>query len=453
MSKNKSDHVKLDPSDIPKTAGDAKNTEPTSLHTSLPLTAIAILSIIGAALASVSLYEHTAQLHNIEVAVPLCTLNETFNCAKVNSSPFSMLLGLPVAAWGLSYFLAQLTLSIAAQTGPGIARNLLAGLTTFGTIFCAYLFLTSVFAIHAVCPLCLGVYVVTAASLILSILANRPHSFFSGVKASFATIRRLLPGATPMALGHRQGILITLFIGLIGLMAPDFLLVKLIAPAAESKQRVEAEQQSLNTWRATEQTEQDLITETGAAQDFGYGEVTAPVQIVEFSDYQCPFCRRLAGELEELVHDFPGKLRVTVRNFPLSSECNPQMPQPVHALACAAASFARCAGEQGQFARAATWLNEFPEMEESSTTLASFESSLSGAINTLALDGSAISECRAALRTKEKIAADAQKAVELGLQGTPLVFINGKKLDYPNKTVLKQIIIELLTTPSAPTKN
>ena len=389
-------------------------------------------------------------MHNIEVAVPFCTMNETFNCSKVNGSPYSVIFGLPVAAWGLSYFLAQLTLAIAAQTGTGIARRLLVGLTSLGLLFCVYLLATSVFFIKAICPLCLGVYLVTTISFVLSIVANRPESYGSAIRDSVATLRRLLPGATPMGTMHRQGILIALFIGLIGLMTPDFLLVKLIAPAAESKQRMAAEEQALDAWRASEEVEHDLITETGPMQDYGYGELSAPVQIVEFSDFQCPFCRRLSGELEQLVADFPGKVRVVARNFPLDSSCNPQMPQAAHPLACAAARFARCAGEQGQFKRASAWLSELPDLENESTSPEAFESMLDAATGTLGLDGAALKECRAASRTDEKIASDAEKAAELGLQGTPLVLINGKKLDYPTKDVIKQIIVEILTQPTSP---
>jgi protein-disulfide isomerase/uncharacterized membrane protein len=415
--------------------------------TSLPLTMVAILAVVGAAVSSVSLYEHTAQLNNIQVAVPLCTINETFNCSAVNASRFSMFLGMPVASWGLSFFLAQLMLSVMAQSGFGLVRNLLVGITSFGVLFCIYLFASSLIAVKAVCPLCLGVYLVTIISWILAIRANRPHSLWDGIKSSLSTFRRLLPGATPMGLAHRQGILITLFIGLIGLMAPDFMLVKLIAPAAEQKQRGEAEQQALDGWHQSTENEKDLVTESGPMQDFGYGEVNAPVQVVEFSDYQCPFCRRFAGELNDLVKDFPGKIRVVVRNFPLDSSCNPQMPQSMHELACPAATFARCAGEQGKFKEASTWINELGALEKEGTSVEEFEKLITERVSSTGLDGDAIKECRSATRTKEKIIADAQKAVELGLQGTPLVFVNGKRLEYPSKDVLKKIIVEILTQP------
>lgn len=431
-----------------KASGDSSNLTPQP-YSSTPLSVIGILAVLGAAIASISLYEHTAQLNNITVTVPLCSINETFNCSKVNASSFSMFLGLPVGSWGIIYFLAQLTLAIAAQVGAGVARSLLVGVTSFGVLFCLYLFSASLLVIHAVCPLCLATYLITIASWILSIVANRPETVLAGIKSSLSTARRMLPGATPMGMGHRQGILIALFIGLIGLMAPDFMLVKLIAPAAESKQKVEAEQQALKEWHAESEIEHDLITETGPMQDYGYGELSAPIQIVEFSDFQCPFCRRLAGELEELVHDFPGKIRVVVRNFPLDSGCNPQIPQPAHPLACAAATFARCAGEQGQFSKVAGWINTLPGMEREGASPAEFETTISNYITSAGLDETAIRECRTASLTKEKIIADAQKAAELGLQGTPFVFVNGKKLDFPTKDVIKQIVVETLTQPKS----
>ena len=77
-----------------------------------------------------------------------------------------------------------------------------------------------------------------------------------------------------------------------------------------------------------------------AATGSALGASNAPVQIVEFSDFQCPFCARVAPELRQLQERYPGQVAVVYRHFPLES---------IHPHAFAAAVAAECAGEQGRF--------------------------------------------------------------------------------------------------------
>ena len=69
------------------------------------------------------------------------------------------------------------------------------------------------------------------------------------------------------------------------------------------------------------------------------GPATAPVTIVEFLDYQCPYCHRAQAVVDEVLQQYEGKVRFVHRDFPLDG----------HAEAVPAARAARCAGEQGKF--------------------------------------------------------------------------------------------------------
>src|SRR6185295_9779665 len=74
---------------------------------------------------------------------------------------------------------------------------------------------------------------------------------------------------------------------------------------------------------------------------YSIGPADAPITLVEFSDYQCPFCRRWHAEVyEPLLAAFPGKIRLVYRNLPLTS---------IHPDAFSAAEAAMCAGEQDFF--------------------------------------------------------------------------------------------------------
>lgn len=77
-----------------------------------------------------------------------------------------------------------------------------------------------------------------------------------------------------------------------------------------------------------------------ATGDMQIGPTSAPVTIVEFSDFQCPFCHALFLTLEKMRTSHPGQLRIVYRNFPLSL---------IHPYARPAAIAAECAASQGQF--------------------------------------------------------------------------------------------------------
>src|SRR5262249_31340651 len=70
------------------------------------------------------------------------------------------------------------------------------------------------------------------------------------------------------------------------------------------------------------------------------GEPGAPVTIVEFSDFQCPYCRKAHATLKEVLSKYEGRVRLAYRDFPLSQ---------IHPQSHKAAEAARCAGEQGKF--------------------------------------------------------------------------------------------------------
>jgi len=76
-----------------------------------------------------------------------------------------------------------------------------------------------------------------------------------------------------------------------------------------------------------------------AAGKHRIGPAEAPVTIVEFSDFQCPFCRGMAARLDSLRNEFPHQVAVVYRHFPLR----------IHPHAIAAARASECAGEQGRF--------------------------------------------------------------------------------------------------------
>ena len=81
-----------------------------------------------------------------------------------------------------------------------------------------------------------------------------------------------------------------------------------------------------------------------AGRDFILGPEDARVTLVEFSDFECPYCRNAANGVHDIMEKFDGDVRLVFKNFPLDVACNQQMKEPMHRLACKAATLAWCAG-------------------------------------------------------------------------------------------------------------
>ena len=139
------------------------------------------------------------------------------------------------------------------------------------------------------------------------------------------------------------------------------------------------------------------------------GQKDAPLTLVEFSDYQCPFCSRHVREtLTQLERDYivTGKVKYVFRNFPIES---------IHPHAFKAHEAATCAGEQGQYWEMHNRL--FANQQSLGP------SALAAHAQSLALDLSAFQTCLDSGRHASKIRGDLAEGQKAGVQGTPTFFL------------------------------
>ncbi|MBF0176376.1 MAG: thioredoxin domain-containing protein [Magnetococcales bacterium] len=142
-------------------------------------------------------------------------------------------------------------------------------------------------------------------------------------------------------------------------------------------------------------------------EDLAKGPARAPITIVEFSDFQCPYCRNIQATLNKLFEQYPDKVRLVFRHYPL----------PIHPLAAKAAEASQCAADQGGF-----WAYH--------DTLFTTESDLElPLLKELAakqkLDTTKFNECLTSGKHAARIQEDMQEGENLGVNGTPAFFING----------------------------
>jgi protein-disulfide isomerase len=151
---------------------------------------------------------------------------------------------------------------------------------------------------------------------------------------------------------------------------------------------------------------QKIATADSPAQ----GPANAPIELVEFSDFQCPFCYRSFPTVKQVMDTYSGKVRFVYRNYPL----------PNHPNARPAAEAAQCAHEQGQF-----WPYHdrlFADQSKLSDT------DLKAAAAALGLDAGRFNACLDSHKYQARVEADTKAGNEAGVNGTPAFFINGRLL-------------------------
>jgi protein-disulfide isomerase len=137
------------------------------------------------------------------------------------------------------------------------------------------------------------------------------------------------------------------------------------------------------------------------------GKKDAPVIMVEFADFECPFCQQIQPELDKLLKEYDGKLTFVLKDLPL----------PIHPHAEKAAEAARCAGDQGAF-----WAyHDILFRERNNLEVAQLKEDA----RALGLDTTRFNQCVDSGQQAAAIQKDFMQAQQLGLTGTPGFFVNG----------------------------
>jgi protein-disulfide isomerase len=138
------------------------------------------------------------------------------------------------------------------------------------------------------------------------------------------------------------------------------------------------------------------------------GKSEAPVTLVEFSDFQCPFCQAAAPTLKQVEQKFGEKVRIVYRQFPLTN---------LHPFAFKAAEASLCANEQGMFWQMHDAM--FADQQKLSVT------DLKQTARRLGMNGKSFDACLDSGRYVEQVQNDQKEGSRIGVNGTPAMFING----------------------------
>lgn len=154
----------------------------------------------------------------------------------------------------------------------------------------------------------------------------------------------------------------------------------------------------------------------------------AQVTLVEFADYECPYCQKVEPDVLKLKEELGDKIAFTYKDFPL----------PMHARAEKAAEAARCAGKQNKFWEFHNELFHSKELDVDQ---------LKAQARSLKLDSAQFDKCLDSGEQASAVERDRKEGLRLGINGTPSFFINGHylsgALDY---ATLRQVVEQQLTS-------
>ena len=147
------------------------------------------------------------------------------------------------------------------------------------------------------------------------------------------------------------------------------------------------------------------------ADDPSIGSASAPVTLVEFSDFQCPFCQRVAPTLKQVKQTYGDKVRIVWKDFPLTQ---------IHPQAFKAGEAAHCAADQGKFWEYHDRL--FANQQQL------MPADLKKHATDLGLDSKAFDSCLDSSKYGERVRDGVAEGSRLGVNSTPMIYINGRAL-------------------------
>ncbi|MBI2974680.1 MAG: thioredoxin domain-containing protein [Deltaproteobacteria bacterium] len=365
------------------------------------LTAVFISALLGIVIASISAGEYFHVRKNGFEEASFCSINEVVNCDIINASSYSEMAGVPVAAWGILFYIIIGCYAFFVRSSKQQrfeALSFASALSFIGLLWTVRMAYASVFTLHAVCITCAAQY---ALNLFIFIALLAGGSLSIKERIALALSKKMLPHL--LTAGIIFGIGYVFSLSAAKGATPEL-------SAFDIKEVVNAHfRQSLYDIKP-----QDL------AKAPIWGNKDAKVTIAEFSDFQCPFCRVAAFNVRPFLHEFRDKVKFAYLNYPLDNSCNQYMQGPMHQNACLAAKAAVCANEKEKF-----WEYHddiFKNQQKLSREL------LMDLAGKHGIDKEWMGKCMDSDETLARVKEDIEVAHHIYLSGTPSIFINQRLL-------------------------
>lgn len=424
------------------------------------LALVLLLALLNVVVSGVLLLQHHGERRAVAAVGQVCGTGPASGCEVVARSPYSEVRGVPVAAFGLAFSLSLAVLMALGLLGGPDTRHAAAvlGFLLLAASLAAAVVLLGIqlFLIRAFCRLCVLTWAVNALAL-MALLGARRGGFRGW--GGHADTRLALAGWAMTSVALAAGILAleraldlgeevraASLPGPLGTAANRPLgpapalgteAQRYHEEARAAQEQVRRLQEILDdprrieeyyTQKSAREFEQASVLEFDYATAPVKGPPDAPIRVVEFSDFLCPTCRHIAGAFAQYLPQSAGRVAVFHKNYPLDQACNPALQRTVHPGACNLALGAICAHRQGKFWPYHDRVFAQPPSNPGPAEVAA----LAGAAG---LDATAMTACLAAPATQQSLQAEIEEAKKGNVDGTPTLFINGRRLPRLNDFV------------------
>jgi len=336
-----------------------------------------------------------------------CNVSSRVNCDAVLTSPYADLLGISLGRWALLFYGGVIVLSAvflvsADRQRRALLAKLLFVAQVWGLLLAAYLAAVAVVALHTVCLMCGALYVVSLGLL--------PAAWWLLVATHG-------PGAGWLAVLRDGLVRAGMAAAIVGVAGVGLVQAGGGSPMAHGRDAaaVCAADPQFCRW-FTAQPRLDMSGGGGHSR----GPDDAAITVVEFSDFECGHCRGFRDALDAVAAHGAGDVRVVFRHFPLDESCNPAVQSSLHPDACLAAVATECAAEQDQFWAYHDLLFEHQQELGRPFLLAYAER--------LGLDLPRFTACLGSDAPRARVEADIRAGRALGVESTPTVFLNGRRI-------------------------
>ena len=355
----------------------------------------------------------------------VCDINSTVSCSEVLLSRYSSAYGVPISILGAIWFTGVLVLIGAGIAGRESLRENVPGylfaMSTAGLAVVLYLAYISFAVLKVYCPLCLtadaaviGLFTVSGAATTFP-MTTLPRRLLHDVKASLVS-----PGAIAVIVLFIAGAASAVVLSARDTAVGESATLAAVAQAASADQRSEFER-----WYNA-QPRVPLIVPTEGAK----------VLIVDFNDFQCPYCSQAYITLKPVMDKYnaqqPNTVRLVLKDYPLDSKCNANVQNGgPHPSACDAAVAVRLAAPSKREALEDWFFHNQPAMTAQT-------------VRTWAREVGAVTDYDAKYAaTIQAVKGDIAFGHTLQVSGTPTLFINGVKFMLEPRYLDAAIALEL----------
>ncbi|MCS6816712.1 MAG: thioredoxin domain-containing protein [Blastocatellia bacterium] len=356
----------------------------------------------------------------------LCNVSELINCDRVAASSWSRLFGLPLAVWGAGGYLALIvhttrvlrrTIRERRERWPTAPSDYAVSTLLLIVPFVIGLAILPFVSLVHLRALCLGCAVSWIADLGLLIFGIHLLRRARVAKERAVILRPLWPSVALGAL----------------LIVPLNWYARPSPPPTPVESKRMLEEKARPVAEATDVTAPSPLSPT-------FGSPGAPITIVYFTDFQCPYCKLQTEALRQLLARRPRQVRVIYRHYPLDQACNLRLTRTAHSFACLLAQLAIEAQRRGAFE---AWSTEIWRAQESLTLERIHEIA-----RRYGLDPTRVAQDP---EIQRQLARDISLAERSGVDSTPTLIINGRLIrGYQPVERLESFVAALLQSPSGP---